>query len=425
MELSAKIEERRRIHSKVIRALKEHEIVGHAFDYDKVDAVLESHWDAVEDDEDKNVQAVALELARRARKKNKDERLTLKRPSTPKGLVHERLDPSDAIAFLTLDPQLNPVFAAQVSACRTHFWGVTSPPFDWEVVGLRQADEQAEDWLSGLEVAHAGAKHFTLALECSVDDFGRFDYEVQEVLNALWDAQPSRQPKVADVLNTLARAVAEQDALLHVLPFDQVAKNKAPIPITWKASGEILQMPSGGREFRVPIEGKIRELHDFLYKIELASGWCALPQVLRYVLTGYPPAPARRIATHQQRTLNVHVPGRVGTAVGRSRYDMRELNLAFIGPLPAATYNSLRAQAVSGGKGMKGISRTHVALLQLKAQMPEATWSERLTVWRTWQAEFKELRAFNGTNAIREIRGEWRRALKRTLAWVQATPGYK
>lgn len=335
------------------------------------------------------------------------------------------LEPRHGVAYVTLEREVNPRLVEAVESTRFAIWNTISPPFPASDLGLDKSEAQALAWLNGQHQAGRRKGRLQIRLECEVDDLDSASLALNDLLNAWADDEAwlaSGRP-AEPVLRALASSLQGVQARVA---FGR-ERATADLPeLTWTGSDESLSLSETGEAVRVPPTGLLRTLYEGVQTIVRASGWWEPWQALHHVMTGYPPTPLTGRTVHKTSKKYWLWTKRSPDVTGLQ--GLRALpwpasTTRIEGPVSTAEWLALAPRVVTpGGRGPKRLSRTHVALLQLKVQTPDYSWGERLAVWDKWRKTYKELELteFKGIPVERMLRKEWERAVERVSKWVVA-----
>lgn len=253
----------------------------------------------------------------------------------PEGRV---LDSRYGVAYaLALAAKAQPGTWDTVLACRRQYWGQAEAPFPWLGVSLRPRREEAErdaaTWLTEHAADQAQAAPLELVVRFEGVGTGEVIRAARELIE-LRGGEAKTHP--AAVLTALIRQL--EDAGATISNFFSAQEYFPDIDL--RAAGLSLRL--GSVTVTTSRAGSLWPLFRAALTLHRSQGW-AMESALRLILTDEPPRP-----------------------------------------------QFFRLQARSGVRMPKALSVEHIALVQLVACLPEASWPQRLRQWDEWLRLYPE-----------------------------------
>lgn len=378
----------------------------------EVRKVIHERYDALSDD-DENSDAVVRFLARRVQHYERTLGPLSVAPAKP--LENHLLQPRHAMAWATLDPDVNPRLAVAIEAVRVALWGDFTPPFSAWTLGLDAAEQAAQAWLLREQLQTMYSSRMTLQIDCSVTDLVTANQHFFDVFNMFADDQ--EWWNAGRPLGPLLYALGERLKDVTVATGAEPALADLPA-VLWQDAGDSLSLTRDGEQIRVPLAGPLRQLYEGVRQVTRASGWWQPWQALHHVMTGYPPAPQQFAERHHSgRRFYSDAPKRRNATEGRKVWSWPAWTVTVEGAMGAAEWQRLMPRSEGDRSQPKRVSRTHVALLQLKAQTAGLSWRERHKVWEQWCQAQPEL-SLKRFGDERLLRKEWERAVLKVNKWA-------
>ncbi|ACO45493.2 hypothetical protein DEDE109153_04465 [Deinococcus deserti] len=317
--------------------------------------VLSQEWDDAEIYE-LNVKAMVKRFSRTFRKAGLLEVFPDRTPE------QSQLDSKHGVAYATAE---NELLYTKVRAIRLTMTGSTAPLFPWLDLGYGEARRNAEEWLVQQQDPSATLE-CELVIRLTTSQASAWMRHVREVAERYADDQEWQnqgQPLTPELGAALFAAPNFASPMVIVESSDDDGDLVRSTGILARTVGTALNLPGRLREVEVPLSGVLFDFHQALTDIALTTTWWDTSHALEYVLTGHPPLPL------------------------------------------------LASPPATGGRRRdKVLTRQHVALLELKHRLPEASWRRRLEQFNTWCDRVDALRPFLGSTAPQAIREEHARA---------------
>lgn len=298
--------------------------------------------------------------------------------------ANENLMANAGMIWATVDPEVFAsarVLLAEVELCREAFWGNSAPPFNFEKLGTVQAQEAAWQWVTerqerdGKEHPESARLVFTLTLDGQGVDLMRL-FNLQREVN-----HPYGSFQLEDDHYRFNRRKADTKAALELLQ-TALEENEEQISFmrfAFTTDARIVRMRDGeghSRALKVGPHGELPRLLDRCAAIAKISGWWDVDQTLAFVLTGRPPAP------------------KAGYTVPTGP-KFQEFSITATGPLSEEEVLKLYRQVCETARWKPPrFTSTDLALLELHAHTPGASWPERHKTWKVWREKHPDLTDF-------------------------------
>jgi hypothetical protein len=166
-----------------------------------------------------------------------------------------------------------------------------------------------------------------------------------------------------------------------------------------------------GQEYpvKVPHGGKLAWFVKWSGYLARRSGWWSDSDAMNFVLTNMPAmiaSPVTGSFKSPEHGVTLQVPGTSDCSFVPEKIVLTIHSPASVEEVTAAYRRVMKFHRLKRHK----LSVTGEALLELYFQMPDATWLERLERWEVWCSRNPNLTPFQGANASKALREEWKRA---------------
>lgn len=324
--------------------------------------------------------------------------------------IHSNFDRSDnkitansGLIWATIDPEIFQsarILLDKVEQCRCIFWGQAAPLFNFQDLGDAQSHKSAHLWMKEQQVRDE-AQHekstrlvFTLTLDSYDIDFLEF-VRLQREVNHTYGSfclevdyykfnRRETDTKTAFGLICTALKGIEEKISFTALNFN-----------TERRTVNLIDEKRESRALDIGPHGVLPCLLDWCADIANISGWWDADQALGFVLTGRPPGAKAGYTTE----------------IGPK---FQKFSITATGPLREEDVLNLY-QRVCKTSGWKPpyFTETDLALLEIHAHSPGASWPQIHQTWKAWRKRHPELTDFEKKNSSRApsmMAIAWRRA---------------